>query len=1767
MCRILWMSCLLFFSAQSLSDTPKVLFKEWNEPHVKRGVNSTDWQIFHQYLGASAEVIPVSDIASETLEEFNSVVIILRDNGFNDRLSEAEIAALDTYTDNNGKLLFISAPTNRDYSYTFVNHILTPLTGASMQAQRYHNDNFYKSYVTHPIFADFNQKALAGLVDQHSEIIGGEHLMQNGNIVFGKSQNILTILNHDVFLNRWWNDARFANQQFGRNIITWLTRPLDTLPEADFDQDGIINSDDPDDDNDGTLDVVDAFDFIASESLDTDNDGSGNNTDWNDDGDTYAIEGVVCLPNGFDQRVIGQPVLDIHDAFSLDAAEWLDIDLDGVGSFVDTDEDGDGLNDENDWKPCDASRAITSAEAFQVLHLTWEGNKSIGYNQSSSKNYTASLDDKAFVTEVISLADFSSSALLEQFDAIVIYAVSDEKLLSSEDITKLQLFTQAGRKVQVFTHPNLNIFNVNLALNLLGADVADNVGNAWNTVASARLLGIEDSVSFFTRDGATFTNGHYITSNKVVGLWEDGHLMVVGSNYDIVDGQYRPGEHVQYRSADAYIHWLVTPSLITPTADLDGDGIVNSLDPNDDGDVYPDGYIIDGVDVSGQEILDDNDAFPFLENAFLDSDNDGLANSVDANQDNDTFPNGDLTCLENIYEEGRIDVAALRLSAGAPINNDIDMLPLDPNEWLDYDGDGIGDNADTDDDNDGTLDIDDQAACDATVTDSPELLIKDWGDKVSLFKYTAGSSNALVDFLEDNFSILHESNFATLSDETWDDVELVFIPLPNIYRVEDDFTPNDLTEAEVTALSAYLERGGKLIFFTNTYNPDEYNNVINNTIISDLLGGKEPVNFKRYSQSEGYVPHILTKDLSQYWTAEIAENIGGEAIYSLGGMQLFSQQNGFVMFGTGSTNNVNTRYSFRDHAPLWQNIFNWIDNPPLTGPNQDLDNDGVFNIEDDDIDGDGVLNDDDAFDYFASENSDNDGDGIGDNVDPNDDNDYFPDLGTYCAPSHPTYYFLENNVGTPIYDGWDKFPLDATEWLDTDEDGIPETIDLDKDGDGVINEQDFKPCNAEDSRNTLMLPKVLVKIWDEKNRNQTVIYHLQAYAVVGFAYDVTEAEQDLDTYNALLIVNNGAGSQLTEAELEKVEGFTDTDGKLFYIGAGSSSELNLQLLSIVGVDSTDEATLNDDTWSINDSTLSLTEGLENVSPTGYPILSVSNQALIQGNGISLFKERHTTLWDDESVLISLSYHLVEQRYVTSVFRYHSNKALFTNIMNWFLDVSKCSAEGDADGDGMINALDPNDDNDVYPEGHPNAGEAILDEDDHFPCLASEYLDSDDDGVADNVDVCPFQANETLDTDKDRICDIADNCVSDFNPRQSNLDGDALGNVCDADIDGDGFDNIVDLFVFNADEHLDTDGDGVGDNAEREQGTDINNKDSDNDGIWDGIEIRMGTDPNLFNEMPILSAENKIPFMKPRITSKVLITDNDSEKLFELGVDNETIETQGQWFLFSGSNEIDMYRSQLDVNVDFTNSKGGKDKIIFSGTFAEYLQNITIDSDSGVMQVARTVGEQSEMVKFIASAAASDVLVFADGMLDSADIKSALLSDVNLSTLSLETTLHSRHYIDYVNEGAARMKIIKLDDEDGEQSVGAGPNIEMLLSGTSRADKFIVKPGSQVDATNLKGGKDHIFFMGKWESYTKAFDSSGNLVFSRALELNGTIVTERVVMPSGTNAANDDIIGFYNGCVALSDANTAIQANALVVSFDVPNFDRRSCYTKRRTKFQ
>ena len=93
---------------------------------------------------------------------------------------------------------------------------------------------------------------------------------------------------------------------------------------------------------------------------------------------------------------------------------------------------------------------------------------------------------------------------------------------------------------------------------------------------------------------------------------------------------------------------------------------------------------------------------------------------------------------------------------------------------------------------------------------------------------------------------------------------------------------------------------------------------------------------------------------------------------------------------------------------------------------------------------------------------------------------------------------------------------------------------------------------------------------------------------------------------------------------------------------------------------------------------------------------------------------------------------------------------------------------DIDGDNLSNSIPPNQ----------------VDDDDKCPYeFASTSQDSDGDGCIDPTD-----------QDGDGIFDANDNCILVPNPNQANLDGDAQGDACDLDIDGDGVYNTVPLNI-------------------------------------------------------------------------------------------------------------------------------------------------------------------------------------------------------------------------------------------------------------------------------------------------------------------------------------------------------------------------------------
>lgn len=115
-----------------------------------------------------------------------------------------------------------------------------------------------------------------------------------------------------------------------------------------------------------------------------------------------------------------------------------------------------------------------------------------------------------------------------------------------------------------------------------------------------------------------------------------------------------------------------------PYVDTDGDGIVNAVDSDDDGDGYN-----DNVDV-----------FPLDSTEYLDTDSDGVGNNADTDDDGD----GQTDANETLYGSNPLDISST---------------------YADLDGDGIADSADSDRDGDGYANDNDYYPDDSTQWEAP----------------------------------------------------------------------------------------------------------------------------------------------------------------------------------------------------------------------------------------------------------------------------------------------------------------------------------------------------------------------------------------------------------------------------------------------------------------------------------------------------------------------------------------------------------------------------------------------------------------------------------------------------------------------------------------------------------------------------------------------------------------------------------------------------------------------------------------------------------------------------------------------------------------------------------------------------------------------------------------------------------------------------------------------------------------------------------------
>ncbi|NOY71301.1 MAG: JDVT-CTERM domain-containing protein, partial [Gammaproteobacteria bacterium] len=200
---------------------------------------------------------------------------------------------------------------------------------------------------------------------------------------------------------------------------------------------------------------------------------------------------------------------------------------------------------------------------------------------------------------------------------------------------------------------------------------------------------------------------------------------------------------------------------------------------------------------------------------------------------------------------------------------------------------------------------------------------------------------------------------------------------------------------------------------------------------------------------------------------------------------------------------------------------------------------------------------------------------------------------------------------------------------------------------------------------------------------------------------------------------------------------------------------------------------------------------------------------------------------------------------------NGNRRVLIDSQDESNDAIQCA---DTDGDGVVDIIDEDDDNDGVPDGE-----------DAFPLIPGEGgtgddVDSDNDGVSDDEDAFPLDPEESRDSDGDGIGDNRDE--DDDNDGLTDLvegsgerdtDGDGVADSLDTDSDNDGISDLLEADPGNVvdadnngriDEVEDQDGNGLDDrlaegnapvDTDGDGVADFRDLDSDNDAILDNIE--------------------------------------------------------------------------------------------------------------------------------------------------------------------------------------------------------------------------------------------------------------------------------------------------------------------------------------------
>ncbi|VAW51579.1 internalin, putative [hydrothermal vent metagenome] len=482
----------------------------------------------------------------------------------------------------------------------------------------------------------------------------------------------------------------------------------DYLDNTDTDGDGVMDTVDLDDDNDGIPDGLE-----GSGSVDSDGDGIADSLDLDSDNDGLfdlnesGIPTVTALDSNNDGRVdlsnaVGSNGLADTLETGVDSGVTnynggvlLDTDGDGVANFRDLDSDGDGLYDLLEAGGTD-SDSNGQVDGFADI----DGD---GFDDGTASTPLATPDsDGDGVVDSLDL-DSDNDGVMDVTESGGDDSNGDGLIGPAPQLVNVNGVYVGGVLIPLDTDSDG-------VLNQLDLD-SDNDG-VPDVVEAGGIDGDGDGV---VGTGEPTVNTQGIANNTILNPADtdndgsidpqdldsdsDGILDLVeaggSDNNDdgLVDG-------FTDSDGDGFDDAIAATSLPLPDGDGDGiadfqdnddtdnDGVVDSLDIDDDNDGIPDSLEGDGVtDTDGDGIVDSRD---------LDSDNDGLFDLTESGVSNpatlDTDNDGRIDNSNNIGSNGLADIVETTADSGS--------VNYNGGTVIDTDFDGVADFRDLDSDND-----------------------------------------------------------------------------------------------------------------------------------------------------------------------------------------------------------------------------------------------------------------------------------------------------------------------------------------------------------------------------------------------------------------------------------------------------------------------------------------------------------------------------------------------------------------------------------------------------------------------------------------------------------------------------------------------------------------------------------------------------------------------------------------------------------------------------------------------------------------------------------------------------------------------------------------------------------------------------------------------------------------------------------------------------------------------------------------------------------